>query len=329
MGCIFMLTANQIFSVSLADQHLSMISSDDLCARLALGFRSRVLSHSMVGGSQSENHLYYILGNGGFIASGCHEVVMVPSTPDDLAALLSERRQCFEKIISEPRSKCDLANDLSYSRSTLDRAISELKDAALISYDDGVWTPTLLGWCTYQTHTRYWSQLGDLSEAAPILQHLSMDDRLDCSIFEGATIHEVESAVPDAVIAKTCESLRTANSIKIATPTLMIGLIGGLVEGLANCPDTQIQISIPQPTYRRAKDTSESLLNRFVETCNVQLHHTEIPFSFGLWCADMDRIGIIGFSEQGITGMIVNDTDEAVRWANRKFDSLTAEAKTK
>lgn len=47
----------------------------------------------------------------------------------------------------------------------------------------------------------------------------------------------------------------------------------------------------------------------------VNALHAPIPFSFGLSLFDDDKAGLTIFSEQGIAGLVVNDTDDALAWA--------------
>jgi len=47
-----------------------------------------------------------------------------------------------------------------------------------------------------------------------------------------------------------------------------------------------------------------------------------IPFSYGLSIFDHDRAGITIFTEQGIAGLIVNDTDDALSWAEKQYERV-------
>lgn len=247
-------------------------------------------------------------------------------TGKDLATIIGERNLCLRRILDEPRSKSDLEDSLSCSRSTLDRAISELRDASLVRYDDGLWTATLLGWCAYNTRERYLDRLEDIAKAGPILKHLSTETVLDCSIVEGGTVHEAQATVPDAVITKSCAYMEKASSVRIATPTLMMGLLGGLTERVASKTDVAVELIVPKETYERAEATSPTLVERFIERCNVDLYFTVVPFSFGLWRTDEGIAGVLVFSDQGIEGLVVNDGDEALRWADHQLGQLKEQA---
>jgi hypothetical protein len=58
----------------------------------------------------------------------------------------------------------------------------------------------------------------------------------------------------------------------------------------------------------------------------VRLYRASIPFSFGLWIADEDEVGIVVFTEQGLGGILVNDIDDALDWATDQYERVKQDA---
>ncbi|MCG1008357.1 transcriptional regulator FilR1 domain-containing protein [Halorubrum lacusprofundi] len=58
----------------------------------------------------------------------------------------------------------------------------------------------------------------------------------------------------------------------------------------------------------------------------MHLCRTSIPFSFGLWIVDSEEAGIIIFTEQGIRGILMNDTDDALTWATNQYERAKQDA---
>lgn len=59
---------------------------------------------------------------------------------------------------------------------------------------------------------------------------------------------------------------------------------------------------------------------------HVSLLRGSIPVSFGLWIADNSHAEIIVYAEQGIRGLIINDTDEAIAWAENQYERVQQDA---
>lgn len=66
-------------------------------------------------------------------------------SPPELSTTLAKRFECLAALVDQPRTKSELDEVLDYSRSTLDRAIRDLRDVNLVAYEDGIWKPTFLG----------------------------------------------------------------------------------------------------------------------------------------------------------------------------------------
>jgi len=63
-------------------------------------------------------------------------------------------------------------------------------------------------------------------------------------------------------------------------------------------------------------------IDRRTERPDVDVLRASIPFSYGLSIFDHDRAGITIFTEQGIAGLIVNDTDDALSWAEKQYERV-------
>ena len=251
---------------------------------------------------------------------------MVLSSGDDLGTVLTERHSYLRVLIEHPRSKRDLEDAVDVSRSTLDRALRDLATADLARYEDGVWMPTLLGWCSYRAQEAYRDQLSTLAEAAPILNHLSIDEPIGCAFLDGADVYEADPSMPDAVIQTLLDSVEHATEVYVATPVVVTGFAEEFYECVKISERYSLEMILPTQVFEQVHTAFPTLTNELMNDGNVHLYRASIPFSFGLWIADADEVGIVVFTEQGLGGILVNDTDDALDWATDQYERAKQEA---
>ncbi|MFC4451230.1 helix-turn-helix transcriptional regulator [Halorussus aquaticus] len=245
---------------------------------------------------------------------------------DCLDSVLAERHLYLRALIDQPRSKCDLEDDLDGSRSTLDRALRDLADAELATYEDGVWKPTPLGLCSYRTRNAYLDRLENLAEAAPLFNELSSGSPVDCAFVIGADVHEADSSMPDAVMHRLLDSVEGRQNVSVATPVVVTGFAEDFYECVRQGENYSLELLIPPDVFERTRAAFPTLTDELLDDENVSLHTTSIPFSFGLWIVDSAEAGIIVFTDQGVCGILVNDTPEALDWATDQYERAKQDA---
>ncbi|MDS0241372.1 MULTISPECIES: helix-turn-helix domain-containing protein [unclassified Haloferax] len=251
---------------------------------------------------------------------------MVSSAGDDLGAVLTERHAYLRALIEHPRSKRDLEDEVDISRSTLDRALRDLADADLVQYEDGVWTPTLLGWCSYRAQEAYRDHLTTLADAAPLLDHLSLDGPVGCAFLDDADVYEADPSMPDAVIQTLLDSVEHATEVCVATPVVVTGFAEKFYDCVRIGDNYTLEMILPAQVFEQVHTAFPTLTNELMSDGNVRLYRASIPFSFGLWIADADEVGIVVFTEQGLGGILVNDTDDALDWATDQYERAKQDA---
>jgi predicted transcriptional regulator len=245
---------------------------------------------------------------------------MVRPLGDCLDSALTERHSYLHAIIEQPRSKCDLEDELDGSRSTLDRALRNLADADLAKYEDGVWKPTPLGRCSYRTREAYLERLENLAEAAPLFNELSSGSPDDCAFVLGADVHENDPSMPDAVMRTLLDSVEGGHDVSVATPVVVTGFAQDFYERVSRGENYSLELLIPPEVFERTRAVFPALTEELLDDENVSLHTASIPFSFGLWIVDSDEAGIIVFTDQGVRGILVNDTTDALDWATDQYE---------
>jgi len=68
------------------------------------------------------------------------------------------------------------------------------------------------------------------------------------------------------------------------------------------------------------------LIHQAVTDSPISFYTADVPDEFGLWIADHDHVGVLVFGESGVRGILVNDTDAALRWAEDQYEQVKQNA---
>lgn len=237
---------------------------------------------------------------------------------DDIARTILKREEIFESLIDQSKAKNSIVDQFEHSRSTIDRAVTELSDAGLIYYNDGVWEPTPVGRYAFELHKKYVEQLGSLTEFVPLLQYISFDS-LDPVIFESADVYRSDPQIPDLAVETFLEHIDGASELQLATPTILLGVVDELQQRVCAEDIGDFEIIVPEGVCERVENSYPTLRSNILEHEDFDVYCESMPFSFGLWISDDDHMGVIIFTNQGIAGIIVNNTSQAMAWAKEQF----------
>jgi len=250
------------------------------------------------------------------------------TTPSNrsIHALIAKRFSYLCELIRQPQAKRDLESEIDDSRSTLDRALRELHEADLVEYNNGIWKTTLLGiWCV-QEREAYLDQLASITEAAAICNDLPRDQSIGRAFLIGADVHESDPMVPDAVIQTLFDSIEPARSVSLATPVLMTGVATELLTRVTNGRIDSLEFAIPPSTLEQLDDVLPSVTSQLVQHPHVDAYVSSVPFKFGLCTTDTNEAGVIVYADQGISGILLNNTSQATNWASTQYEKVMAEA---
>jgi len=247
---------------------------------------------------------------------------------DSLGTLLDKRNSYLRALIDQPRSKCDLEDELDGSRSTLDRALRELADANLATYEDGVWKPTHLGQCSFETREVYLEQIDSLAEAAPLLSELPSESPVSSEFIIGADVYETDPSMPDAVMRTLLDSVEDGHEILMATPVIVTGFSDEFYERVNSNGDYSFELFIPPGVFERSRTMFPTSTSKIANDESISLYTAPISFDFGLWIVDSTEAGIIIFTDRGLRGILLNDTTDALDWAVEQYEHIKQDAES-
>lgn len=221
--------------------------------------------------------------------------------------LVRRREEALARLREEPKQKPQLVEELDVSRSTVDRAISELTRVGLVCRVPGGYRTTTLGASLLEAYRGFRRTATTATGVEPLRE-------------TPATL-----TPPPAALAamEQVESLDCDGSDRLR-------LLGGLdpARGMPSA-DGAVTLVVDRPTLATVRDHSPARLQQLAETDGCRVLLGEVPD---------DSLCLVGRGERrqvvvtlrGADGdrvaTLASDRDPATRWGERTFDAHTDRA---
>ncbi|WP_226010133.1 helix-turn-helix transcriptional regulator [Halomicrobium salinisoli] len=271
-----------------------------------------------------------------------------------LADVVAQRREFLAALADRPRSKPDLVAATDTSRSTVDRAISDLSERGLVARDGNVYRPTYAGTRVLSIHEGYLGRLADVDRASDVLSDLPPDADLDPALLDGADVRTAEPHAQEYPIRPVVDVVADAQCLGAVVPVVTpqyVDAIRAACEGAATGgSEPSERASGSERSERPASHAAdrgvdvdlvvtpavaETLQRRHAESIRIcreaglTLYETEAAPPYALWAADTGTetcAGAVVHSETGVTGAVLNDADAAHEWARETVERYRASA---
>lgn len=237
--------------------------------------------------------------------------------------VLSKRYEILELLLTDSYSKPELVDELSCSRSTVDRAVTELLDIECIERtrpNASRYSATTLGELMFQTHREYRDNVQDLQAVAPILTELPSDAPLSDAFIRNAESHRSVRS-PDIAFRPAQELLPDATKMIGTAPVVYREYFEVLNQ---RCAQGSFELEIVMESRLMESITQNysaefETLTGFDET---SIYQTDESIPYGLWIMELPSSSVAGitfYNEGGIPGTIVNKSTDAVDWATTQY----------
>lgn len=256
---------------------------------------------------------------------------MSPQNPDaSVLQTLSRRAPVLSTLEDGPRGKHDLLEELTVSRSTVDRAIRELESAEFVERCDGVYRLTVAGRLVLTEYRQRVATLGSIANFSDLLRCIPRNAPMSVQFLTGATVHEPKPHTPNApfeVIATRLDDAEVLRGSMVAerVPRFRSRLCERTVDD-----DLEATVVL-----------TDELADYFFERCSDELRDAMAHGSlellatptipYGLWIVDTpsnsDVFVVVYGDSADVRGVIQNDSSAALEWANGVYDSLRERAR--
>ncbi len=242
-------------------------------------------------------------------------------------AALDRRHAVLTAVGTEVVDKRELTEQVTVSRSTVDRGVRELERLGLIERANGGFRRTLVGTLALAEYDRATERLEALAAAADVLSHLPADVEIDPSVLLGADVVEATSKTPYRPLSYQNELVRGADRIyacaTAVVPPQVEFYYNELVEN-----GLELTVITTDATFDLlVSEYYEQLVNALdTGRCEVLLVDEPIPYSVVVAERPTGDEMLVSVYDDGIVGTIGNSRPEAVGWAEDRVEEYLADA---
>ncbi|MDQ2051324.1 GntR family transcriptional regulator [Natronolimnohabitans sp. A-GB9] len=244
---------------------------------------------------------------------------------DPLLELTYKRGYILRAISTDGAEKRDLADELSDSRPTIDRAIRELEAEGLVVRIEGNCQLTLLGRLLYERYQEVRKDYKKFKSAKRLLQELGPSEPIDDRFLSGSTTIECPDRMPYGPTPITESMISQADTVR--------GILSRVLpESIESEELTDQEVKRTFVIHPGVVDATDSHRHPIIQRMNEEsyevLKTSETP-DFDLLLIDDDLVFIRVYSQTGgqLLGMIKNDSDAAIKWGEELFRQKKRRAK--
>ncbi|WP_336037046.1 helix-turn-helix transcriptional regulator [Halobacterium yunchengense] len=247
---------------------------------------------------------------------------MADST-DDAIEVLARRVPLLRVLADGPRSKRTLVEELSLSRSTIDRAVRDLEALGFVARNDGV-SLTLQGRLALDAYEEFADTAAAVDEASAVLDPLPADATVDTALLRGADVVGPDPVSPQRPFVAYKRLVSEATAARGFAPAVLGDNVAvfrdrivedGLVADLTVSADALDElVSAYADPVNDALETGRLTLRRATTTLEYGLMLLELP--------ERTVVTALVYDDRGLTGTIRNDAPAAVRWAEGVYEDL-------
>lgn len=248
--------------------------------------------------------------------------------PADAIEVLVRRAGVLRALSDGVSSKRDLVDDVSVSRSTVDRAVRVLESHGFVDRNDGL-VLTLRGRLALDAYEEFTATVDALEETGAVLAPLAADATLDTRLLRDATVVRPTPVSPQRPYVSYQRLVEDATAVRGFAPVVLEDnvpmfrekIVGeGIEVDLTVAPDALEElVSEHADAVEAALDSGRLTLRRATETLDYALMLVEQP-EHTYACA-------LVYADNGFAGTIYNDSPDAVRWTEGVYDRLRREAR--
>ncbi|WP_123537295.1 helix-turn-helix transcriptional regulator [Halosimplex salinum] len=248
-------------------------------------------------------------------------------TVSDVLDIYNRRADLLGLVCAGTLDKGAIEREVECSRPTVDRSFRELEELGVLRSYGTTHELTNFGELLCREFTRTRATLATLTELRDVLSVLPRDSPVDMQLLEGATAHRAKEHAPQEPFLDVVDAAADATEIRGYSSTVLPSYVDAfyalVVE--AEMPATLVFTSDVVETLERNYPDRFADLTDADHTTVYETTRTEL---FGLLVGD-DVVAVpVGDEGGALRGVIVNDTDDALAWAEACFDDLVSAAGT-
>jgi predicted transcriptional regulator len=245
-----------------------------------------------------------------------------------LRDVLHKRADVFRAIEASPASKPELVERLSSSRSTVDRAIADLTDADCVESRSGTYSLTATGRFALAERDRYAAATRTVEAASDLLNDLPEGTTLPSVFLEGATVSVADPHAPSSASTASSRLLERATAMRGLAPTVLKSDVF-IIDRELDREDLEVSIVAEPAVVEALSELSDTPVATLLARDSFDLYRSAGSLPYALWVMetpDADHAGITFRGTGDVTGLVTNDSPDAIAWANAELASYRERA---
>lgn len=234
-----------------------------------------------------------------------------------------KRGGLLERLAENPAYKRDLVDKLTYSRSTVDRAIRELVDNGLVTSEDGRYRTTASGAVACRAHRRFVDLAEDIDAARDLLAQLPADKSPSPTLLADADITRATEQTRVGLFEPIQSRLREADAI-----TAIVSELADIRHLDIYCQraaeGVPIDIVFDSELYATLRAQRPRTLRQLGSAESVTAYTAEWS-NCGVLLTEQDgspTVTVLIFNDGQVVGTVVNDTPDVVTWVRETLADL-------
>lgn len=244
-----------------------------------------------------------------------------------LREVLARRHRLLARLADSRADKPTLVGDLPVARSTVDRGIRDLEEVGCVERVDGEFRASAAGRAALDAFGRYANAAAGVAEATCLLTHLPSDASLPPRVLADADVRTADDHAPEQVVAPIARAARTADRVRATAPVLYSRYLDALVTIVES--GVEFEAVVARPVVETARDLDPDKVDRLARSDHYDSYTTEADLPYAIMLtesADGTTVALVVYDGGAPRGVLVNDTDPAIEWANEHYRAVRAEA---
>ncbi|UPM41886.1 helix-turn-helix transcriptional regulator [Halocatena salina] len=246
----------------------------------------------------------------------------MPST-SEVAEILRKRYEWLPYLAESELTKPELCDRIDVSRSTVDRGVSELESAEIVDRTANGYQLTAFGDLLCQLRKSYLRSLETIYRAQGMQTPLPTDQYGEQILFDGGDVVLPEPHLPEKPTRRILSLITDSRAVYGLTPVMHDQYVSTSYEQVM-MHDLEFEFLITSQIFDGLVSLySEWLINAFQRDAFVIYECQQLP-PFGLAIFERKSDGshtvvLALYADNGLSGIIENDTRKAVGWAKQLY----------
>lgn len=188
---------------------------------------------------------------------------------------------------------------------------------------DDQYVATTAGRLALREYEKYRRATDAVTSTAELLNHLPNDSPIGTDLLKGASVTMGAEHAPDQALAPSIDLFERATRMRGLAP-VVLSFYPNLIAGRLSEGDITAEIiaeSDVLDVLPELPSIGDAALSN-TEGLSLYESHRELPYALWLMeTPDASYTGITAYDSGGIAGLLMNDSDAAVRWAEEQYES--------